>query len=74
MGSVAVSRLAVDEDTDLAPVSIVDQVAAMARKELAPLAAAIDSGLKPAHGVAGCPGMSSPIVNARAASRMSFSL
>jgi alkylation response protein AidB-like acyl-CoA dehydrogenase len=44
MGSVAVSRLAIDEETDLAPVSIVDQVAAMARKELAPLAAAIDSG------------------------------
>jgi alkylation response protein AidB-like acyl-CoA dehydrogenase len=44
MGSVAVSRLAVDEETDLAPVSVVDQVAAMARKELAPLAAAIDSG------------------------------
>ena len=44
MGSVAVSRLAVDEDTDLAPVSVVDQVAAMARKDLAPLAAAIDSG------------------------------
>src|SRR5580698_1244654 len=44
MGSVAVSRLAVDEETDLTPVSVVDQVAAMARKDLAPLAAAIDSG------------------------------
>ena len=44
MGSVAVSRLAVDEETDLMPVSVVDQVAAMARKELAPLAAGIDSG------------------------------
>jgi alkylation response protein AidB-like acyl-CoA dehydrogenase len=44
MGSVAVSRLAVDEETASAPVSVVDQVAAMARNELAPLAAGIDSG------------------------------
>jgi alkylation response protein AidB-like acyl-CoA dehydrogenase len=44
MGSVAVSRLVVEEDTVSAPVSIVDSVASMARSELAPLAAAIDSG------------------------------
>ena len=44
MGSVAVSRLAVDEDADLVPVSIVDSVASLARKDLAPQAAAIDSG------------------------------
>ena len=41
MGSLAVSRLAVD---DLPSASIADEVAVIARKELAPLAAAIDSG------------------------------
>jgi alkylation response protein AidB-like acyl-CoA dehydrogenase len=42
MGSLAVSRLAVDED--LPSASIADEVAAIARKDLAPMAAAIDSG------------------------------
>jgi alkylation response protein AidB-like acyl-CoA dehydrogenase len=42
MGSVAVSRVTVDDD--LASASIADQVATIARKNLAPLAAAIDSG------------------------------
>jgi hypothetical protein len=42
MGSLAVSRLAVDEDPPSA--SIAGQVAAMARKNLAPQAAAIDEG------------------------------
>jgi alkylation response protein AidB-like acyl-CoA dehydrogenase len=41
MGSLAVSRLAVD---DLASASIADQVGIIARKELAPLAAAVDEG------------------------------
>ena len=44
MSSVAASRLPVDEDTDLRPASIVDEVASIARRDLAPLAAAIDSG------------------------------
>jgi alkylation response protein AidB-like acyl-CoA dehydrogenase len=44
MGSVAVSRLAVEEDTVSVPVSIVDSVASLARSELAPMAAVIDSG------------------------------
>jgi alkylation response protein AidB-like acyl-CoA dehydrogenase len=43
MSSVAASRLPV-VDTDFTPVSIADEVAAIARKDLAPLAAAIDSG------------------------------
>ena len=42
MGSLAVSRLASDDT--LPPLSIADQVAAMARKELAPHALAIDEG------------------------------
>ena len=42
MGSLAVSRLAIDET--LPSASIADQVAAIARKELAPLALAIDEG------------------------------
>jgi alkylation response protein AidB-like acyl-CoA dehydrogenase len=44
MSSVAVSRLPVDADTDLSPASIAVEVASMARRDLAPLAAAIDSG------------------------------
>lgn len=42
MGSVAVSRVAIKED--LPSASIADQVATMARKNLAPMAAAIDEG------------------------------
>src|SRR6266478_1529170 len=44
MSSVAVSRLAIDEDAGLLPASIVDEVASIARRDLAPLAADIDSG------------------------------
>src|SRR6202051_1200005 len=44
MSSVAASRLPVDEDTALRPASIADAVASIARRDLAPLAAAIDSG------------------------------
>src|SRR5712671_3915339 len=44
MSSVAVSRLAVDDEPDLRRDSIVDQVTSIARRELAPLAADIDSG------------------------------
>jgi alkylation response protein AidB-like acyl-CoA dehydrogenase len=44
MSSVAASRLVVDEASDLSPASIADAVAAIARKDLAPLAADIDSG------------------------------
>jgi alkylation response protein AidB-like acyl-CoA dehydrogenase len=44
MSSVAASRLKVDEESDLSSTSIVDAVAAMARRDLAPLAADIDSG------------------------------
>src|SRR6202035_2762197 len=44
MNPVAASRLSVVEDSDLPPASIADAVAAIARKELAPLAADIDSG------------------------------
>jgi alkylation response protein AidB-like acyl-CoA dehydrogenase len=44
MSSVVASRLPVDEDTDLPQTSIADQVAAIARRDLAPLAADIDSG------------------------------
>jgi alkylation response protein AidB-like acyl-CoA dehydrogenase len=44
MNPVAASRLTVDEDSDLSPTSITDAVASIARTELAPLAAAIDSG------------------------------
>jgi alkylation response protein AidB-like acyl-CoA dehydrogenase len=43
MSSVAVSRLPVDEP-GLAPASIADRVASIARRDLAPLAAAIDEG------------------------------
>src|SRR6202046_335425 len=42
MGSLALSRLAVDEDR--ASASVADQVATIARKNLAPMAAAIDDG------------------------------
>ena len=42
MGSPAVSRLAVDDD--LPSASIADQVASIARKNLAPQAIAIDEG------------------------------
>src|SRR5712672_3707402 len=45
MSTVAVSRLAVDDEPDLARDSIVDQVAAIARRELAPIAADIDDGI-----------------------------
>jgi alkylation response protein AidB-like acyl-CoA dehydrogenase len=44
MSSVAISRLTVEEDAGLAPASISDQVASMARQDLAPLAADIDHG------------------------------
>jgi alkylation response protein AidB-like acyl-CoA dehydrogenase len=44
MSSVAVSRLPADEDTDPAQSSIAREVASMARRNLAPLAAAIDEG------------------------------
>src|SRR5665647_2159767 len=44
MSSVAVSRLPVDEVGDLSPASVVEGVAAIARKDLAPLASAIDEG------------------------------
>ena len=44
MGSLAVSRRAAAETADQPVTSIADEVAAIARKELAPLAAAIDSG------------------------------
>ena len=42
MGSLAVSRLALDDE--LPSASIADQVATIARKNLAPMAAAIDAG------------------------------
>src|ERR1700732_1255132 len=42
MGSLAVSRLAVDENLPSAPIA--DQVATIARKNLAPMAAGIDAG------------------------------
>jgi alkylation response protein AidB-like acyl-CoA dehydrogenase len=45
MSSVAVSRLPVDEDAELRPASIADEVASIARKDLAPLAADIDDGV-----------------------------
>jgi alkylation response protein AidB-like acyl-CoA dehydrogenase len=44
MGSLAVSRRTAAETADQPMTSIADQVASIARKELAPLAAAIDSG------------------------------
>src|SRR6266581_403451 len=44
MSSVAVSRLAVDEEPDPSRASITDAVASIARKDLAPLAADIDNG------------------------------
>ena len=44
MGSLAVSRLAVDEAPPLPSASIADQVATIARKNLAPQALAIDEG------------------------------
>jgi alkylation response protein AidB-like acyl-CoA dehydrogenase len=43
MSAVAASRLKID-DRDMSAVSIVDQVAAIARRDLAPLAADIDGG------------------------------
>src|SRR3982075_3484769 len=44
MSSMAVSRLAVDDEPDLRRDSIVDQVTSIARRELAPIAADIDDG------------------------------
>jgi alkylation response protein AidB-like acyl-CoA dehydrogenase len=44
MGSLAVSRRAAAETADQPVTSIADEVASIARRELAPLAAAIDSG------------------------------
>jgi len=44
MNPVAASRVLVDEDSHLSSTSVADAVAAIARKELAPLAADIDSG------------------------------
>src|SRR5271169_3108623 len=44
MSSVAASRVSIEEDIALPPGSIADAVAAIARKDLAPLAADIDSG------------------------------
>jgi alkylation response protein AidB-like acyl-CoA dehydrogenase len=44
MSSVAASRVLPEEDTNLPPASIVDAVATIARRDLAPLAADIDSG------------------------------
>src|SRR5450631_1301605 len=44
MSSVAVSRLAVDEEPDIRRDSIADEVASIARKDLAPIAADIDDG------------------------------
>ncbi|MDP1882986.1 MAG: acyl-CoA dehydrogenase family protein, partial [Bradyrhizobium sp.] len=44
MGQVAVSRLPVDEVGDHSSTSVVAEVAAIARKDLAPLAADIDDG------------------------------
>jgi len=44
MNPVAASRVLVDEDSHLSSNSVADAVAAIARKELAPLAADIDSG------------------------------
>jgi alkylation response protein AidB-like acyl-CoA dehydrogenase len=44
MGSLAISRLPVDEEADLPRASIADEVASIARKDLAPLAGAIDDG------------------------------
>ena len=44
MNPAAASRVLVDEDTQLSSTSVADAVAAIARKDLAPLAADIDSG------------------------------
>jgi alkylation response protein AidB-like acyl-CoA dehydrogenase len=44
MTSLAASRLPIDQDTDLPVASIADDVALIARQDLAPLAAAIDDG------------------------------
>ena len=44
MNPVAASRLTVVEENDLPPTSIADAVASIARRDLAPLAADIDSG------------------------------
>src|SRR5450631_1551391 len=44
MSSVAVSRLAVDKEPDIRRDSIADEVASIARKDLAPIAADIDDG------------------------------
>ena len=44
MSLVAASRLTVDEESDLSPTSVADAVASIARRDLAPLAADIDSG------------------------------
>src|SRR4030088_2266308 len=44
MSLMAASRLTVDEQSDLSSTSVADAVAAIARRDLAPLAADIDSG------------------------------
>src|SRR5260370_40810805 len=44
MSARAVAGRGIDEDSDLSSASIADEVAAIARKDLAPIAAAIDSG------------------------------
>jgi alkylation response protein AidB-like acyl-CoA dehydrogenase len=44
MNPAAASRFTVDEKSDLSPTEITDAVAAIARRELAPLAGAIDDG------------------------------
>ncbi len=44
MNPAAASRLSIDEKNDLSPASITDAVTSIARRELAPLAAAIDNG------------------------------
>jgi alkylation response protein AidB-like acyl-CoA dehydrogenase len=44
MNPVAASRLSVDEESELPPTSVVDTVARIARRDLAPLAADIDNG------------------------------
>jgi alkylation response protein AidB-like acyl-CoA dehydrogenase len=44
MNSMAASRLSVNEESTLPPASIADEVASIARRDLAPLAADIDNG------------------------------
>jgi alkylation response protein AidB-like acyl-CoA dehydrogenase len=56
MSAVAASRQSVEEVSDLPPASIADAVASIARKELAPLAADIDSGTLYPAGLLRCLG------------------